>query len=1112
VTTTYTQATHLPTDPGHGYALARTDAATSFEDGQPVPAPAADDDPLRVEVAGGPTSLPAGRPGVGLTGLRALRVTAAAGIGRARRVLLADLDVAVEPATELRYAVCPVLDDTQTYASTSIAVEALLDDGTWSGDLGLPDRYGMPASARGQGEARILLPDHWNLVRVDLGAHAGRRVRALAVTVDAPAGSGATEAWLDDVALGLRAEPVRRGLVDHVDTRRGTHSSGSYSRGNTIPATAVPNGFTFWTPLTDGASDRWLYSWAGHNGPDNRPRLHGVAISHQPSPWMGDRDQLAFHPVPAGSDASVDASLDARALGFVHDDEVARPHRYGVALDGDVRVDVTPTDHGGVLRFAFAPGTAVGHVLVDVVSTAGAGPDGPAALTVAADGTLTGWVDTGSRLSVGRSRMYVVGRFSRPVTAGTVDGDRPHAAAATVALGDDPVVELRVATSFIGTEQAWHTFGLELADRSFAAVEADARARWEARLAVLEVEGATEEQLATLYGGLYRLNLYPSSQWENAGTAERPDPWHASPVAPPTGPSTASRTGAAVLPGRVHVNHGFWDTYRTCWSAYALLYPDVAAELADGFVQQYREGGWIARWSSPGYADLMTGTSSDVAFADLHARGVGLPDPLATYDAALRNATALPDAAGVGRKGQAHALLRGYVPRDVEESVSWHLEASINDAGLAAMARALADAPGTPDARRRALADEAAYLAQRAGGYVHLFDAGSGFFRARTRSGSFGSEDFDPRDWGGDYTESDAWNFAFHAPHDPAGLAALHGGPAGLAAVLERFFATPERADRPGGYGSAIHEMAEARDVRLGQLGQSNQVSHHIPYTWLAAGRPDRTQEVVREVLDRLWTGSELGQGYHGDEDNGEMSAWYVLSALGLYPLQVGSDRWAVGTPLFERAVVHHPAGDLVVEASGAGPYVRGLTVGGREVTEPVLRHAELLGGVTVAFDLSTEPAAWGRDVTRGDVPAPAPVPWRDVTSGGSWHGGGGAVPGLSDDDLASGVDLAGALAGGAALTWSGGGDGEGGVLVAYTLTSAADGAPAPGAWRLEARGADGSWRCVDERAGEAFAWAGQLRPFVLDAPVVLGAVRLVVAEPRGVLAQVELLVDPALG
>lgn len=1239
----------LGAGPGHGYRLARTAFATSFEPGEPVPVDAGDGtgpsgvgvgpvgrengsgpvgaegrggpsgtagSALRLCVAGGPGHVPAGRPGVGLTGVRALRVTgpvrarptaSADGIGPVsppRRLLFDGLDVEIGPDTELRYAVCPVLDAALTYRATFVAVDCLLDDGTWTGDLDLSDQHGAAASARGQGAARILLPDHWNLVRVGLGDRpglVGQRVVALAVVLDPPAvglpddarstdarpddassdeqpsdDTPPPEAWFDDLALGTRAAPVRRGPVDHVDTRRGTHSTGTYSRGNTLPATAVPNGCTLWTPLTDAGSATWLYSWAAHNDAANRPRWQGIGISHQPSPWMGDRNQLAFHPVPEwraqvgagaadpgpadpGGGASSagathadvpDASLAARALAFDHDEEVARPHAYGVTLDGGTQAAVAPTDHGGVLRFAFPPGLATGHVLVDAVSTEGAGPDGPAGFRLDPEsGTLTGWVDHGSGLSVGRSRMFVVGRFSRPpVRTGRPRGDRECARHATFTLGDDPVVELRVATSFIGVDQAWHTYDLELADRTFADVAAAARVAWEERLSVVEVEGATDEQLATLYGGLYRLNLYPTSQTENAGTADAPDPWHASPVAAPTGPATDERTGAAVLPGPMVVNHGFWDTYRTCWPAYALLYPGVAAALADGFVQQYREGGWTARWSSPGYADLMTGTSSDVAFADLHAKGVPLPDPLATYDAGLRNATVIPPCEGVGRKGQAFALLHGYVLRDVHESVSWHLEGCLNDAGLAGLARALAADPRTPARRRRALADEAAYLAQRAAGHAHLFDPAAGCYRGRGRDGGFDpAEGFDPAAWGGDYTESDAWNFAFHAPHDPAGLAALHGGPDGLAAALDRFFATPERADRPGGYGQVIHEMVEARDVRLGQLGQSNQVSHHIPYTWLAAGRPDRTQEVVRDILARLWTGSAIGQGYHGDEDNGEMSAWYVLSALGLYPLEVGTPRWAVGSPLFRRAVVHHPTGDLVIEAPGNGPgtpYVQGLAVDGRAVDVPWIAHDDLLGGATVTFAMGATASEWGRAGAAVGRDAGLAGPWRDITGpplgdvatdrslgavrandmdagrgdrtdagrgagvDGAWRGRDGAVPGLSDDDLDTAVDLTGVLSPGGVLHWSGGP----GLLMAYTVTSALDGRPAPAAWTVEVRPPDGPWSTVDERTDEVFPWPGQLRPFLLDTPTRLGEVRLTFHHDPGHVAQLELLVHPAPG
>ncbi|MFD2796001.1 GH92 family glycosyl hydrolase [Promicromonospora vindobonensis] len=1064
----------------------------------------------------GPAHVPAGRPGVGLTGEHAQRISHA---GDGRTVVLDGLDVPLAAGVTLTYTLLPVLDADLTYRSTYVAIDLLLDDGTWLSLTepvpALTDQHGMLATAVGQGDARILVPDHWNLVRVDLdqvaGRLPGRRVRAAAV-VTAPPDGGDTEVWLDAVTVAPRPARTVTGRTDLVDTRRGTHSSGAYSRGNTVPAAAVPNGFTMWVPLTDASSASWMYSWAAHNGPDNRPRLQGVGISHEPSPWMGDRDQLAFHLVPVRpGDAGVpDAGLESRAIGFSHDDETARPHRYAVDLDDGARVAVAASDHGGVLRFTFPSGATTGHLIIDAVSDEGAdGP--PVAVTVHDDGTLTGWSDHGSVLSVGRSRMYVVGQVSRPVLRTGRARGRDHATFATVALdpagaGDraSRTVEVRVATSYISEDLAWRALEREVSG-SFSDVAERARAQWEERLGVLDVEGATPEQQVTLYSNLYRLNLYPSSYTE-VGTDGTPV--HASPVL----------DGAPARPGEMFVNHGFWDTYRTCWPAYALLYPEVAARLADGFVQQYREGGWVARWSSPGYADLMTGTSSDVAFADLYLRGVDLPDPLATYDAGLRNATALPTRSGVGRKGQDFALTHGWVPRSVDESVSWSLEGYINDAGLARMAEALADAPGTPEGRRRALRSDAVYLRQSSLGYVHLFDPGTAFFRGRDRDGSFGAGPFDPGEWGGDYTESDAWNFLFHPVHDGAGLAGLHGGRAGLERLLELFSATPERADRPGTYGFVIHEMVEARDVRMGQLGQSNQVSHHIPYTWLFAGRPDRTQESVREILTRLWTGNEIGQGYHGDEDNGEMSAWYVLSALGLYPLEIGSSRWAVTSPLFERAVVHRPDGDLVVEAPDAADrwYIAGLELfdsagAARQVTSPSVEHGDLAGGATLRYALSPTPTGWGvpsSDAGTGAGDAAPAGPWQRLD--GAWHGAAGPLPLLTDGDLTTSTGVDGTL------EWRPSGElPRAAVLRGYTLTCCTspvggDGGP-PSAWRLVAD--DG--RVLDERSGEEWRWPGQLRPFVLDRPVPLAGagappvsgLRLELHDGH-TLAQVELLVS----
>ena len=357
-------------------------------------------------------------------------------------------------------------------------------------------------------------------------------------------------------------------------------------------------------------------------------------------------------------------------------------------------------------------------------------------------------------------------------------------------------------------------------------------------------------------------------------------------------------------------------------------------------MQQYRDGGWIARWSSPGYANLMTGTSSDVAFADAYVKGVGGFDATDAYDAALKNATVAPPGdpfdSNVGRKGLFQSLFLGYTPSRVPEGVSWALEGSINDYGISNMAGELAAASSDPATKRR-YEEEREYFRSRAQDYVNMFDPAVGFFQGRDAAGRWKSapEDYDPLEWGHehDYTETNGWGFAFHAPQDGQGLANLYGGRAGLAKKLDAFFSTPETATHPGSYGGTIHEMIEARDVRMGQWGFSNQVSHHIPYMYDYAGQPAKTAEKIREALRRLYVGSEIGQGYGGDEDNGETSAWYLFSALGIYPLQVGSENYAIGSPLFKKATVHLENGkDLVVSApknNDKNVYVRGLKLNG---------------------------------------------------------------------------------------------------------------------------------------------------------------------------------------
>jgi predicted alpha-1,2-mannosidase len=514
--------------------------------------------------------------------------------------------------------------------------------------------------------------------------------------------------------------------------------------------------------------------------------------------------------------------------------------------------------------------------------------------------------------------------------------------------------------------------------------------------------------------------------------------------------------------------------------------------MVDGFVQQYKDGGWTSRWSSPGYADLMTGTSSDVAFADAYVKGVGF-DAKSAYDAALKNATVVPPSSGVGRKGMETSPFLGYTSTDTHEGLSWALEGYLNDYGIARMGQALHAKTG-----EKRYKEESEYFLNRARDYVNLFDSRAGFFQGRDADGNWRveSSSYDPRVWGYDYTETNGWGYAFTAPQDSRGLANLYGGRSGLAEKLDEYFATPETAspDFVGSYGGVIHEMTEARDVRIGMYGHSNQVAHHVNYMYDAAGQPWKTQRNVREVLSRLYVGSEIGQGYHGDEDNGEQSAWYLFSALGFYPLVMGSGEYAVGSPLFTKATVHLENGrDLVVRApenSARNVYVQGLKVNGRTWTSTSLPHSLLARGGVLDFDMGPRPSKWGTgknaapvSITQDDE---VPTPRADVLVGD-----GALFDNTSATDAAvTSVDLP------VSKQVKG---------VQYTVTSSSDRTRAPSGWTLQGSDDGTTWKTLDRRSGESFAWDRQTRAFTVRSPGTYGKYRLVL-DGEAVVSEVELL------
>ncbi|MET7730655.1 GH92 family glycosyl hydrolase [Streptomyces sp. NPDC005402] len=1029
----------------------------------------------------GPSGSPTAKAGAGFTGKRALRYAGRhTARGRAYSYnKVFDVNVAVDPLTRLSYRIFPSMaDGDRDYDATNVSVDLAFTDGTFLSDLGARDQHGFTLSPEGQGTSKALYVNQWNHVVSRIGSvAAGRTVDRILVAYDSPSGPAKFRGWLDDVTLERAApEQPKAHLSDYALTTRGTNSSGGFSRGNDFPATAVPHGFNFWTPVTNASSLSWLYDYARANNDDNLPTIQAFSASHEPSPWMGDRQ--TFQVMPSAASGTPDTGREARALAFRHENETARPYYYGVRFENGLKAEMAPTDHAAALRFTY-PGDDASVLFDNVTDQAG--------LTLDKDaGVITGYSDVKSGLSTGATRLFVYGVFDSPVTDGSSSGVKGYL---RFDAGGDRTVTLRLATSLISLDQAKDNLRQEIPDgTSFEKVRDRAQRQWDRLLGKVEVEGATQDQLTTLYSSLYRLYLYPNSGFEKVGSKYQ----YASPFSPMPSPDTPTHTGAKIVDGKVYVNNGFWDTYRTTWPAYSLLTPSQAGEMVDGFVRQYKDGGWTSRWSSPGYADLMTGTSSDVAFADAYVKGVDF-DAKSAYDAALKNATVVPPSSGVGRKGMETSPFLGYTSTDTHEGLSWALEGYLNDYGIARMGRALYARTGDKHYK-----EESEYFLNRAQDYVNLFDKKAGFFQGRDADGKWRveSSSYDPRVWGYDYTETNGWGYAFTAPQDSRGLANLYGGRSGLAEKLDQYFATPETAspDFVGSYGGVIHEMTEARDVRMGMYGHSNQVAHHVNYMYDAAGQPWKTQRNVREVLSRLYVGSEIGQGYHGDEDNGEQSAWYLFSALGFYPLVMGSGEYAVGSPLFTKATVHLENGrDLVVRApknSARNVYVQGLRVDGKPWRSTSLPHSVLSRGAVLDFDMGPRPSKWGT----GKSAAPAsitqddevPTPRADVLTG--------------DGALFDNTSATDATVTSVDLPVSGGVKG-----LQYTVTSSSDHAKAPTGWTLQGSDDGTTWKTLDRRSGESFAWDRQTRAFSVWSAGTYGKYRLVF-DGEAVVSEVELL------
>ncbi len=782
----------------------------------------------------------------------------------------------------------------------------------------------------------------------------------------------------------------------YVNVLVGTMSKHSLSTGNTYPAIALPWGMNFWTPQTGRMGDGWAYVYT-------EDKLRGIKQTHQPSPWINDYGQFALMPT-----TRTVFKEDDRASWFSHKAEVATPYYYKVYLaDWDVVAELTPTERAAMMRLTY-PATDEGRLVIDPFDK------GSYVFVDQDHRRVLGYTTKNSGGVPENFKNYFVIEFSHPISfVATADGDQlqegrvelkaDHAQAVvgfpTLRRGEQ--VTLRIASSFISFEQAQLNLR-ELGTRSFDEVCAAGRQRWDDVLGRIEIEDPDIDHLRTFYSCLYRSVLFPRSFFEYGADGK---PVHYSP-----------HTGE-VLPGRYFTDTGFWDTFRCLFPLLNLVYPEMNIQMQEGLVNCYKESGFLPEWASPGHRGCMVGNNSASVVADAYLKlsspGIlpasssasvpgGIPagattpyDIEALWQAVTHGANAVhPRVSSTGRLGFDYYNRLGYVPYDVKinESVARTLEYAYDDWCIYQLGKKL----GKPEAELKPFREHAM-------NYKNVFDPETRLMRGRMKDGKFQAP-FNPLKWGDAFTEGNAWHYTWSVFHDPEGLIRLMGGRESFVAMLDSVFNVPPLFDESY-YGGVIHEIREMQIMNMGNYAHGNQPIQHMIYLYDWAAEPWKAQQRVREVMDRFYT--PLPDGYCGDEDNGQTSAWYVFSALGFYPVCPGSGEYALGTPYFHKATLHFPnQKDLVITAtsfpssfssssssssssassplpspsavvaSPSGevsssflpPFIQRMTFNGVPYDRNFLRHEDLVRGGNITFELGQQP-----NRQRGTSPSSAP-------------------------------------------------------------------------------------------------------------------------------------------
>ncbi|WP_420846904.1 GH92 family glycosyl hydrolase [Mucilaginibacter straminoryzae] len=730
------------------------------------------------------------------------------------------------------------------------------------------------------------------------------------------------------------AEPA-----EWVNPLMGTASNPDLSNGNTYPAIGLPWGMNLWSPQTGPMGDGWMYSY-------DATKIRGFKQTHQPSPWMNDYGQFAIMPVTGG----MKFDQDARASWFSHKAEISKPYYYSVYLaDHDVTAEIAPTERAAQFRFTF-PKSDSSFIVIDAFDK------GSYVKIIPSERKIIGYSTRHAGKKMENFKDYFViysdkaFNLSRTWHKKTLAGDTlelkaDHAGAIIgfkTKRGEQ--VNLKVASSFISFDQAELNLKREIGGDNFDQTKQKARNIWNKTLSRISVEGGSVDQTRTFYSCLYRMLFFPNKLYELDAQNKTV---HFSPY------------NGKVLPGYLYGGTGFWDTFRALYPFLNLMFPSVNKEMQEGLVNDYKEGGWLPEWSSPGYANVMVGNNSASIVSEAYLKGLRGYDIDKLYEALLHDANNEGPMSAVGRYGVKYYNELGYVPYDVKinENAARTLEYAYDDFAIYQLGKALHRPQAELDIYKK-----------RAMNYKNLFDPSTGLMRGKNKDGKFQSP-FNPFKWGDAFTEGNSWHYSWSVFHDIQGLVNLMGGRQKFVNKLDSVFILPPIFD-DSYYGGVIHEIREMQIMNMGQYAHGNQPIQHMIYLYNYAGEPWKTQRWVREAMNKLY--KPTPDGYCGDEDNGQTSAWYVFSSIGFYPVCPASDQYVLGAPLFKKATLKLENGKTVTinapANSAANKYVTNMTLNAKPYSNNWVSHSGLLRGAVINFDMSAQP-----NKNRGTNPASFP-------------------------------------------------------------------------------------------------------------------------------------------